>query len=123
MKRVLVVDDSLEIRRLIRLILEHHFVVECAPDALSALEQIERQVPDVVLLDIMLNDGMTGLELLKVIRRNQQMAGCAVVMITAIDKPALYDEAMHLGANDYFIKPFSPTALMDSVDRLAGLAN
>ena len=112
MKTVLVVEDEKDIRELIC----HHLGKEGfkpvgVPDAETALAQIQQQVPDAILLDLML-PGMQGMELCKLLRRRDRTASVPILILTAkgeeIDKLLGFE----LGADDYITKPFSPRELL-----------
>ncbi len=101
--RLLVVDDDLGILNLLHTILtnEGYEVVtaDCGRDGLAA---IEREVPDLVLLDVQM-PGMSGFEVLAAIRQNHQ--NLPVIMITGYGSEDVATQALRLGADDYLTKP------------------
>lgn len=104
-KSILVVDDERTIREVLRRYLERDgYQVREAADGQAALEAVERETPDLIVLDLMLPgvDGMT------VARRLRAGLSVPIVMLTA--KGELEDriEGLQLGADDYIVKPFSP---------------
>ncbi|MDF1719556.1 MAG: response regulator [Minwuia sp.] len=103
--RVLVVDD-LEANRamLVRRLIRRGFEAEMADDGPMALRMVDEQDFDIVLLDIMM-PGMSGLEVLRIIRANRSPAILPVIMVTAIHEKDGIAEAIKLGANDYITKP------------------
>jgi DNA-binding response OmpR family regulator len=106
--RVLVVDDDETVRDVVRRYLErdgHEVVV--AGDGESALQLVARQVPDLVVLDLML-PGIDGLE---VCRRLRQRHSVPIVMLTALGEEEDRVVGLQLGADDYVTKPFSPREL------------
>ena len=109
MARVLIVDDELSIRRLLRQALERagHDVTDAA-DAREALAIVERQRPEAVLLDLGL-PGRDGLELVPLIAR---APGTALVVVSARDTTDDKVAALDLGADDYVTKPFDSEELL-----------
>jgi DNA-binding response OmpR family regulator len=106
--RVLVVDDDETVRDVVRRYLErdgHEVVV--TGDGESALRMVERQVPDLIVLDLML-PGIDGLE---VCRRLRQRHAVPIVMLTALGEEEDRVVGLQLGADDYVTKPFSPREL------------
>ena len=103
--RVLVVDD-LEANRamLARRLTRRGFDTTMAEDGPTALRLIDDNEYDIVLLDIMM-PGMSGLEVLRLVRANRSPAILPVIMVTAIHEKDGIAEAIKLGANDYITKP------------------
>ncbi len=102
-KRLLIVDDEAGIRDSLRLLLKQNFEVLVAADGRQALETVEKQKPDLILLDIMM-PVLDGIETLKALRERQN--NTPVVMLTAANTVRSAVEAMKLGAVDYLNKPF-----------------
>jgi len=104
-KTVLVVEDDFFIRDLYRIALEKKGnKVVTATTGQEAIEAFNLAAPDVVLLDIMLPD-FNGIEVLKFIREKTDGKGkTPVIMVTNLDTPESMNQALQLGANDYWIK-------------------
>lgn len=102
---LLVVDDN-EMNRdmLARRLARRGYTVEVAVDGQQALEMITAQPFDVVLLDIMM-PGLSGLDVLKILRQRHSMADLPIIMATAKDQSEDMVAALELGANDYVTKP------------------
>ncbi|NPA06852.1 MAG: response regulator transcription factor [Chloroflexi bacterium] len=110
--RILVVDDEKRIVHLIRLNLEHDgFEVLAAYDGREALKRVREDLPDLVLLDVMLPD-MDGFEVLKLIR---EVSDVPVIMVTAKGEEEDIVRGLELGADDYITKPFSPRELVSRI--------
>jgi len=106
--RVLVVDDDLTIRDVVRRYLERDgHAVTLAGDGETALALAGRDEPDLVVLDLML-PGIDGLEVCRVLRSRSSVP---VVMLTALGEEADRITGLQLGADDYVTKPFSPAEL------------
>ncbi len=115
---VLVVEDDADIRELLRFNLEREgFAVEEAGDGGEALRLVDRRVPELLVLDLML-PGMPGLEVCRKIRSTPQIANLPILVATA--KAAEVDRVLGLemGADDYVVKPFSPRELTARVKAL-----
>lgn len=120
MKRVLIVDDVAEIRRLVRLGVGNHHVYESASaeDALNLLADLGGV--DLIVLDIMLSGASDGLALLAAVRAHPQWSATKVVMLTARGLAEDRSASIALGVDAYFTKPFSPIRLYDCIDELLG---
>ncbi len=116
--RILVVEDEADLAELVAFNLRQagHTVV-VAHDGSAALTAIRRQVPDLVLLDLMLPD-MSGLEVCRRLRRDKDTGRVPVVMLTAKGEEVDRVVGFEVGADDYVVKPFSPRELMLRVDAI-----
>jgi DNA-binding response OmpR family regulator len=111
MTSVLVVDDDPDVCDLVRYKLEQSgFDVRRACDGDQALREVEAEIPDLVLLDIMM-PGMSGLEVLERWRASGATEKLPVIMLTAKAQENDVERGFELGADDYVIKPFSPREL------------
>lgn len=111
-RRILAVDDEERMVRFIRLNLEHDgFQVIEAYNGSQALEQLRSNLPDIVLLDVMMPD-IDGFEVLRMIRETSTIP---VIMLTAKGDEEDRIRGLELGADDYITKPFSPRELVSRV--------
>jgi len=111
-KKILVVDDEKPIADILQFNLEKEgFTVVCAYDGINAIEKVEKEKPDMILLDIMLplKDGM---EVCREIRKKYDMP---IIMLTAKDSEIDKVLGLELGADDYVTKPFSTRELIARV--------
>jgi len=109
--KVLVVEDDVQIVRVLRLELEHEgYQVETASDGLAGLEKALKE-PDLVILDVMLPK-MDGLE---VCTRVRAKSNVPIIMLTAKDRIPDRVSGLDLGADDYLVKPFSIEELLARV--------
>lgn len=107
-RKVLVVDDEPRIIQFIRLNLEHDgFEVYEATSGPQALEKMRDQLPDLILLDVMMPD-LDGFETLRLIR---EISTVPVIMLTAKGEEDDRVQGLELGADDYVTKPFSMNEL------------
>ncbi|MBL8181518.1 MAG: response regulator [Blastocatellia bacterium] len=115
-RTILVVDDSATVRKLISNKLEKSgHVVACAEDGVEAMEWIENNKPDLVLLDIAM-PRMDGYQVCKLIRSNEATKDVPVVMISG--KDGFFDKVRGrmAGTSGYITKPFGPETLMRALD-------
>lgn len=115
MKKILLVDDHADIRRLIKITLGNEFEILEAEDAVGALEIIHRERPIVVVMDIMMPGEIDGLDALQLIKADPSLAKIKVIMVTARGQDKDFKDGMDKGADAYFIKPFSPIQLVNTV--------
>jgi len=117
---VLLCDDEDAMRMLVRATLDGdgYSIVE-ASDGEESLALARTVRPDVVVLDMMM-PGRSGVDVLREIRADSELAETAVVMLTARARPADRDAALAAGADRYLPKPFSPLELISVVEELLG---
>lgn len=123
MKHVLVVDDSHVIRRLVEVVLEQiQLEVVTVANGSDACATLERDVPDMMILDVGLPD-MTGWDVLDFVRNRPDLAGVAVIMLTGYADAQDIERATAKGADEYLLKPFRPDELRRLVvDTIHGTA-
>jgi two-component system alkaline phosphatase synthesis response regulator PhoP len=111
-EKILVVDDEVNIIDLARMYLERDgFQVCAASDGAQALEEIKREKPDLVVLDIMLPE-IDGFEVCQRVRAESEVP---IIMLTARDDDVDKIVGLELGADDYMTKPFNPRELVARV--------
>ncbi|RZI62188.1 MAG: response regulator [Rubrivivax sp.] len=119
MKKVLIVDDHADIRRLVRLTLEFEDVeVREAAEGCSALKMLDGWRPDALLVDLMM-PGMDGLALCRAVRARSDTHDLPVVFLTARGQAQDRDDGLKAGANAYLLKPFSPLQLIQELGRVS----
>ena len=106
-------------REAMRLVLEGEgFVIEEAGDGQTALDMIRERPPDLLFLDLNI-PGVGGVDVLQAVKADPSFSG-RVIVVTATGEEGRA-AALRLGADEYFTKPFSPTALLRTVEQvLAG---
>ena len=106
LKNILVVEDDPSIRDMYRMALANdNFIVEVADSAAELYAKLERFIPDVIFLDVMLPN-ISGLEILKELRTNP-LRGCInakIVVLTNLAQRSVADNAMENGADGFIIK-------------------
>ena len=116
---ILVVDDEPSVRAMVHASIRvrgtGYRVVE-AGNATEAVEQAMQHRPDLVLLDVALPDH-DGFWVCRTLKTTPETAHIPVVMLTAMSLPSDRDRAVQAGADGYVVKPFSPRALVEEIDR------
>src|ERR1700761_459209 len=113
--RVLLVEDDAALAELVSWHLEREgFDVERTPDGEEALLLASEQVPDLVLLDWMV-EGLSGIEVCRRLRRRPETANLPIIMLTARGEEEDRVRGLETGADDYVTKPFSPRELLARV--------
>lgn len=116
-KKVLVVDDSLYMRTVIKdaLVAAGFDVVGQAANGESAIDMSLELQPDLITLDNILPD-MLGLDILKVLKSEELKS--KVIMISAVGQQSVIDEGITLGADDYIVKPFTNEQLIEKINKI-----
>jgi DNA-binding response OmpR family regulator len=119
---ILIVEDHPTMREAMRLVLEHEgFEIREASDGPAALTMVREEPPDLVFLDLNI-PGMSGAEVLRELKSDPSTKGVRVIIVTATGEEER-GGVLRLGADEYFTKPFSPTALLRTVESVLGDAH
>lgn len=111
-KTILIVEDEPNIAEVVSLYLKRaDFQVRVAKDGVGAMEILEKQIPDLIILDIMLPE-MDGFAITRWLRDRSQVP---IIMLTARRDEIDRITGLELGADDYVVKPFSPQELVSRV--------
>ncbi|MBA4853004.1 ATP-binding protein [Emticicia sp. BO119] len=111
---VLVVDDNADMRQHIQAIISTRYNILTAANGVEALQVIAQHKPDLILSDIMM-PVMDGIELLKEVKDNREIAHIPVILITARAGEESRIEGYETGADDYMTKPFSANELLSRI--------
>jgi two-component system phosphate regulon response regulator PhoB len=112
MERVLIVDDDPDIQRLVSYNLSQAgFQVSTASSGRTALETVQKQPPDLIILDVMMPD-IDGMEVCRTLRQRENSRRIPIIMLTARGEEVDRVVGFELGADDYVMKPFSPRELV-----------
>jgi DNA-binding response OmpR family regulator len=118
MSDILVVEDDRDIAALVeRYLVRAGHTVRVVESGDLALAAVQRDVPDLILLDLML-PGIGGLDVCRTLRRGQATRGMPIIMLTARTEEADRISGLETGADDYITKPFSPNELVARVGAL-----
>ncbi|WP_342513255.1 response regulator [Sporosarcina sp. FSL K6-1522] len=116
MKKLLIVDDQTGIRLLLDEVFRREgFVTQLAANGMEALQAVKETVPGCVLLDMKM-PGIDGIEVLKQLKKGWPEV--PVIMMTAYGEIELTDDALKIGAEQYFTKPFDIYEVRDAVNAM-----
>ena len=116
MTRILVVDDQDDIRRLLTLTLSGKHSIREAADADTAWRLLQVERFDIVILDVMMPGSMDGMDLCRRIKATSSLAMTKVLLVTARGQEADRAAGIAAGADNYYVKPFSPLALLRDIE-------
>ena len=110
--KILIVDDVMSNVLLLKVLLTNEkFAIATASNGRQALEQVEKENPDLVLLDVMMPD-MSGFEVAQDLKSNPQTAEIPIIFLTALNSTADIVKGFQVGANDFISKPFNKEELI-----------
>lgn len=121
MARILIADDEESIRELVKEVLsaeKHEFLL--AENGSQALELLRAKGADLAIIDRNM-PGLSGIDVVKVIRSNAKLDKVKILMCTAASVTSEIDEAFAAGANDYVLKPLNFAALLAKVAKALAL--
>ena len=123
MKKILIVDDSVTMRKIItRVLRQANLEVETILEAGNGVEGLEKIVSDpdiqMILSDINMPE-MNGIDFVKAIRTKHDKDKMPVIMITTEGGEAMVETAIAAGANDYVTKPFTPDSIREALEKYA----
>lgn len=117
MRKVLIADDSMFMRKSLRAILEKAGITNIieAENGQNAVELFKQNQPDVSILDITMPK-MDGISALKVMKKDNKDA--KIIMCSAMAQKSFVQEAMNIGAADFITKPFEPLKIVEVIKKL-----
>ncbi len=119
-RKILIADDSIYIRQSLHMTLSHEgYAVLEAVDGLQTLDQLSKESPDLLLLDIEMPN-LNGYDVLSIIRSHQEFAALKIIMLTSRSSEKHKRRASELGANAYLTKPCPQDILLDTIKSLFG---
>ena len=120
-RKVLLADDEEAVLALVEATLDGdgRYRIILASNGEEAVRVAVREQPDLLFLDVLM-PGMDGYEVCRLLKGKTVTAQIKVIMLTALAQDFERRKAMEAGADDYFTKPFSPTALLKKVDDVLG---
>jgi len=121
MKKILIVDDQKEVRELVEVTLSlEDYQIFQAKNGEEAVQLARLEKPDLIIMDVMMPGSIDGLEATRILKSNQTTKNCHVIMLTAKGQQDDRDKGLEVGADHYFIKPFSPLELIMKVEKVLG---
>jgi putative addiction module CopG family antidote len=112
--RILLADDNADMRDYLKHLLQPYYEVEAVTDGVAALAAARREIPDLVLSDIMMPE-IDGLQLLRELRSESSTCEVPIILLSARAGEESRVEGLEMGADDYLIKPFSARELLARV--------
>lgn len=120
MKKILIVDDEPNIVMSLEYTFKKKgFQVFIARDGSEALEILEKNIPDIIVLDVMMPK-VDGYQTIKWIKENEKLADTKIIFLSAKNKASDVEKGLQLGADKYMLKPFSVKKLVSEVNELLG---
>lgn len=117
-KRILVVDDSVTVRKVTTRLLERNgFEVFTAKDGVDAIATLQDHIPDLMLLDIEM-PRMDGFEVASIVRHDSRLKNIPIIMITSRTGDKHRNRAFSIGVNEYLGKPFQEDTLLTNIEKL-----
>lgn len=116
MKKVLVVDDTKSILKMVKFVLAEHYDVYLSNTGELALEILERKPIDIVLMDVDMPD-MDGVETVQRIREMENIKDIPVMFFTAMASKETVERCMAVGMVDYIVKPYKPKELLERLEK------
>ena len=121
MKKILIVDDQMEVRELVEITLRSaDYMILQSKNGQEAVETSKTDKPDLVIMDIMMPGEIDGLEAVRLLKNNPQTKDIKIIMLTAKGQSADLEEGYLAGVDGYFVKPFSPLDLIKKVEEIIG---
>jgi two-component system sensor histidine kinase/response regulator len=115
MKKVVIIDDEPSMRKnLARMLETESFQVWTAEDGLEGLDSIEKNLPDVILCDVVM-PRLDGFDLLQKVKSSNATALTPVILLSGRSEKNTVRRGMELGADDYLVKPFTTDELLNSI--------
>jgi len=121
MKKILIVDDQLEVRELVEVTMRvGDYQILKAQSGEEAIEIVKAEKPELIIMDVMMPGGMDGLEATRILKNDPETKNCKIIMLTAKGQQSERENGIKAGADDYFVKPFSPLDLIRKVEEFLG---
>lgn len=122
MKKILIVDDQVAVRELVSVTLEiGPYQILSAENGDQALSLARAELPQLMLLDVQMPGGsLDGLDVCRLLKKDELTKSIYIIMLTAKGQDWDKQAGVEVGANDYFVKPFSPLELLNKVDEVLG---
>nr|WP_145545446.1 response regulator [Variovorax boronicumulans] len=123
MRKILIVEDHADIRKLLRMTLEFEdYDIQEAGTGDQGLALALQSAPDVVLLDLMMPGQLNGLDVCRRIKNDPGLRHTKVVMLTARGQSGDREAGLQAGADDYLVKPFSTLQVLETLRRVEATA-
>ena len=119
MKKILIADDQLEIRELIKLIFRiKNYHIFTAKSGREAIEVAKTEIPDLIIMDIKMSGEIDGLEATQILKNDPETKNCSIILMSGKDQREEIEKGYEAGASGYFVKPFDPDDLIKKVEEI-----
>ncbi len=116
--RILVADDEIHIRTLLKITLEMvGYEVDVAADGQEAIECVDKQIPDLLLLDIKM-PRLNGWQVCEKLKSDERTKAIPIIMVTAFGQKESRQRSFDLGADEFISKPFETPMLLDTIKKI-----
>jgi DNA-binding response OmpR family regulator len=117
MKKILIVDDRAEVRELVKVTLRAEtYQIFQAKNGQKAIDVARKEKPDLIIMDIMMPGEIDGIEATRILKKDSKTKRSVIIMLTSKGQKEDIKKGYEAGAEDYFIKPFSPLDLIKKVE-------
>lgn len=126
MKKVLIIDDDSDIREVVKTILEGKYDLQEAGSREEGSKAAQEFVPDLILLDVMMERHDSGFEMAREFKQNEQLKNTKILMLTNVDNEMKMDfkkvagDPDWLPVDDYLVKPIDPKDFLPKIEQLIG---
>jgi len=118
-KKLLIVDDEEKVRKLVEVTLSiGELEILHASSGEEGLRKAQESMPDIILLDIMMPGRLDGIEVCRLLKKDPATKDIYIIMLTAKGQQVDKKKGFAAGADEYFVKPFSPLKLMNKIDKI-----
>jgi len=119
MKKILIVDDHAEVRRLVEMTLRvGDYKILQAQNGKEAIEIARNKKPGLIIMDIMMPGKIDGLEATRILKDDPETKDSIIIILSAKGQEIDKEKGLKAGADDYFTKPFSPLELIKKVEEV-----
>ncbi len=127
MKKVMIIDDDMDIREVLKTILEGKYTLREAASAEEGLKGMKEFQPDLAVLDVMMEKSDAGFELARVIKNDAALKHVKILMLTSVDQEMKMNFKKEAGksdwlpVDDYVCKPIDPKTFLPKIESLIGI--
>ncbi|RLA93507.1 MAG: two-component system response regulator [Deltaproteobacteria bacterium] len=121
MKKILIVDDQQEVRELIGVTLRMgDYQILQGKSGEEAVKIARAEKPDLIIMDVMMPGSIDGIEATRILKNDRETKEIPIIMLTGKGQETDKKRGFEVGADDYFVKPFSPLELIKKVEEVLG---
>ncbi len=118
---ILMVEDHKELREFLEKSLPITTKVTAVSNGIDCLEMLKKEIPDLILLDIMLPFPLDGFSILRILKNDPRLVGIPVILMSSFNSDDKISMGLELGANDYLVKPFKINELLLKIKNLVSI--